>query len=240
MTDPGPSTEDIPLSRSAKARSAALVTVVSGDAYIDYARRMFETADRFFKPTERVELVMMDGPSGWPAATMMRYHVLSDNLPNTDFVFLIDADMRFEAEVGEEALPEGRFGLTATQHPGYVGKPRHELPYETRVESLCWVPEDAGAIYYCGGFIGGTRKAMLHLCDSVTLKIDFDLENGLTPAWHDESAVNSHLVAHPPSVTLPPSYCHPDDSSWYETWWPKRFERRIVAIDKSAEERGER
>ena len=64
--------------------STALVCVVSGASYVEFARQMFLSAEEHFHPTENVEFVMLDGEEGWPAATMCRYEVLSRHLPRAN------------------------------------------------------------------------------------------------------------------------------------------------------------
>ena len=49
---------------------------------------------------------------------MYRYHAILERAGEDEYLFLIDADMLFEGDVGEEILGE----LVATLHPGYVGK----------------------------------------------------------------------------------------------------------------------
>jgi len=219
------------------SQSCALVTVTSGVLYNRFARDLFFSARQHFRPTESVTFVQLNGREGWPAATMYRPHAAHANLPKTDFVYLIDADMRFEATVGPEILPE-HGGITATLHPGFVGKPGHELPFERNPESACYVRD--GTTYFCGGFYGGSRKAMRRHLYEMILCIDVDRERGYTPVWHDESAHNRVLHCDPPEVMLDPSYCHPDSSEWYRSWWPHQYERKLVALDKTTAERGER
>lgn len=218
--------------------NTTLVVVVNGSAYESFADDLFESAQQFFKPTEKVHCLMLGGRSGWPDATMYRYHSLINNMPNTAYVFLSDADMLFEQRVGPEILP--KHGITATLHPGYVVTPPAALPYETRVESSARVLDHQKDRYFCGGFVGGTRQHMLNLAKSVARIIDTDVANGVTPRWHDESALNKVLARKPPELTLSPAYCHPSDSSWYETFWPESYERKLVAIDKNSETRGQR
>jgi hypothetical protein len=182
---------------------------------------------------------MLKGRPGWPDATMYRYHALRDNYPNSDYVFLSDADMRFEAPVGPEILPDT--GLVATLHPGYVTTPRNSLPYETREKMETRVLPDRGGRYFCGGFVGGTRLAMNYLSCHIANAIDHDVDVlGQIPVWHDESALNQALSYAGPRLALSPSYCYPDDDSYYRSIWPEEYERKLVALDKTAETRGVR
>lgn len=218
--------------------STALVTVVSGSAYEAFSDDLFRSASEFFHPTKDVEFVMLNGLSGWPDATMYRHHFLAVNMPETDYVFLSDADMVFESKVGSEILPKE--GTTATLHPGYIGKSNEELPLERNPDSCAYVSMNEGDTYFCGGFIGGTREAMLRLSVEISLIINTDVNRDICPIWHDESALNRVLINHPPEIILSPAYCHPMDSSYYETIWPEKFSRKLVALDKTQSVRGDR
>lgn len=220
--------------------TTALVTVVSGAAYEAYAEAMFESAREHFHPTEDVLFVTLPGRKGWPDATMYRPKILSEQMPDTDYVFLIDADMVLVAPVGSEVLPPFGYGITATLHPGYVGATLEALPFERRVESACYVGLNDGDTYFCGGFYGGDQRSMEMLTHKVAWLIDRDAKAGVTPTWHDESSLNRALASWSPKCVLSPSYCYPNDDAWYRTFWPETYERRIVAVDKTQAERGDR
>lgn len=209
-----------------------LVTVVVGEAYERYAEQLFVSAHEHFQVP--LETVMLAGRPGWPNATLYRYHAIREHAEelNGDYVFLCDADMRFEAPVREEILSE----LVATQHPGYVG--RRDLPYEDRPESVACVTR--GTTYYAGGFVGGEREDFLNLSSWMESLIDEDAGHGLVARWHDESYLNRLLASSPPSLTLTPAYCHPDDNSAYLSIWPEIYERKLVALDKDATVRANR
>ena len=78
------------------------------------------------------------------------------------------------------------------------------------------------------------------LCAQVDAIVQHDRGLGGWPKWHDESALNAVLANDPPAVTLDPAYCFPDDDAWYRSFWREPYERRIVALDKTQAERGER
>jgi histo-blood group ABO system transferase len=206
---------------------ACLISVVSGKVYEDYAEQLFESAHRHLRLAHIT--VQLPGYHGWPDATLYRYHTVLDYADGltADYLFLIDADMRFEADVGEEIL--GR--LTATQHPGYVNG--EKPPYEDRPESAACVRK--GRCYYAGGFVGGERQWFLAMAQKIVWQIDQDISNGILARWHDESHLNRVLAAAPPEVTLSPAYCMPYDASGYP--WLKGTERKLVALDKTPAER---
>lgn len=211
-----------------------LVCVVNGEIYEHFAMALFQTGLEFFHPTEEVEYMLIPGSSGWPNATMHRWHHLLKAMPAGDYVFMSDADMLFEGDVGDEILPE--HGITATQHPGYVGITPNDLPYERRMGSHSCI-HAGGRHYYCGGFVGGTREAMVALATKIARKIDLDTIVGITPVWHDESALNRCLLSAPPMKVLSPAYCYPDQDAYYKSIWPEPYERKLVAIDKTPEQR---
>lgn len=212
-----------------------LVCVVNGEIYEKFAEDLFRSAEEFFHPTEEVDCLMLMGEySSWPEATMYRWHALRDAMPEGNYVFLSDADMLFESEVGPEILVE--HGIVATQHPGYVGNDPIYLPYERRMGSHCCV-HSGGHRYYCGGFVGGTRVAMFRLAQKICSKIDLDAKVGITPVWHDESALNRVLISDPPMKALSPAYCYPDNDNYYRSIWPEVYQRKLVALDKTEEQR---
>lgn len=213
-----------------------LIAVVNGDQYEKWAEDLFSSADHYFRPTSEVEFLMLPGRPGWPDATMRRPTVLLERFPDSDYVFLCDADMLFVGWVGPNILPR-KPGLVATQHPGYVETPSELLPFERRRESACFVDFDAGHDYYCGGFWGGSHDWVWRLCSSIDILIDVDEAQGITPIWHDESALNKVLTVTPPETTLTPSYCHPDNDSYYKTIWKVEYDRKLVAIDKTPAQR---
>jgi hypothetical protein len=220
----------------------ALITVVTGDAYVAYSDALFDSAREFFKPTEHVDFIRLDGREGWPAATMFRWEVCLENwayLERYDALWLSDADMLFEGTVGAEVIPPTS-GTVATLHPGYVGKHHLELPYEQRPESSCYIVPAEGDVYYAGGFAGGDREGFHWLASRIRSTITSDVVRGITPRFHDESALNKVLGVTAPDVTLDPSMCHPDSDDYYLSFWPEPYPRLLVALDKTQDERGER
>lgn len=213
--------------------AVALVTVVSGRAYEQFARQLFVSANEFFKPQHDTELIMLPGREGWPAATLYRYHILREADLAHDYIYLVDADMKFVAHVGDEMLGK----LVGTLHPGYVNVIPKILPFEDRVESAAWM---RGTRYFCGGFVGGERDAFHGLAEEIIDLIEEDGRKGIIARWHDESYLNRAFCSFPPNVILSPSYCYPDDDRAYLRHWPERYERKLVALDKTAAERGDR
>lgn len=216
-----------------------LITVVSGEAYERYAHALRVSARDYFLPGHDVQFFMLAGRDGWPAATLYRYHVILDHrrwLKDFDYLYLCDADMRFEDTVSDEILGT----LVATIHPGYVTTPRDRLPFETNPASRAYLPRTFGRRYYAGGFIGGEREAFLWLADLMAEQIDEDKRNGVLATWHDESHLNAVLARRWPDIELSPAYAHPDQDDYYLSIWPEAYERKLVALDKTADERSGR
>lgn len=216
-----------------------LITVATAGAYRDQANTMITSAYMHFRPSETVQPLVLPGiPGPWPTATITRPKVILDNwnLVEGDHVYCIDADMRFDSHVGDEILGE----LVATQHPGYVGHDPNTLPYERDAHSACCIPIGSGERYYAGGFYGGSWGAVFDLLSSMEAMISLDLERVGSIRWNDESALNACLFEEPPTLILPPAYCCPDNDAHYRSWWPEQYERKIVALDKTPEQRGER
>lgn len=218
--------------------SLDLIAVVSGAAYERYADDLFVSAREHLQPRCDVRMVMLAGKPGWPDATLYRYHAIVEHVDSLrgDWLFLCDADMRFEEAVGDEILGD----LVATLHPGYVARGFADLPFETRPESAAYVYRRRGNRYYAGGFVGGTRAAFFDLAVSIAQRIDEDDKRGIVARWHDESHLNRVLTVTPPTLTLSPAFCHPDDDRAYLATWPERYPRKLVALDKSPAERGSR
>ena len=158
---------------------------------------------------------------GWPYDTMMRFEIYNNNrsaFANMDYVFALDADMRFVDTVGSEILAD----LVGTQHPGFVNK---RGSYETNPRSLAFIKPNEGSIYFAGGFYGGSRDSFLKLCEEANRRIHIDLNNGIIPVWHDESHLNRYFIDHPPSKILTPSYCYPESLKL-------PYKKRLLALDK--------
>lgn len=163
---------------------------------------------------------------GWPGATLYRHSFVLGlaglfEEQNYDYVFMVDADMRFVAPVGDEILSD----LVGTIHPGFWNKPRSQFTYEDRPESRAYIPHGSGEKYYAGGFQGGRTATYLAACREIARRIDADEDRGITAVWHDESHWNRYLFENPPTLELDPGYCYPES-------WDLPFGRKLLALDK--------
>lgn len=171
-------------------------------------------------PRENV-VVTPQARLGWPFDTLKRYHVYYQHrklYANEDYLFAIDADMLFHAEVDDEILGD----LVATMHPGFVGC---RGSYETNPSSLACIYPNEGQYYFAGGFYGGARKSFLKAIKTNINNIDNDYARGIIAVWHDESHWNRYCVDHPPAVVLSPAYCRPAK-------WELPYEMKIEPLDK--------
>lgn len=220
--------------------SVSLCVVVGGDIYQRYAEHLRISFYKYFFPTtQQAHFFIIPGEEGWPNGTMYRWHRLLENMPDTEYVFLCDADMRFEATVGGEIISDG---VTLTFHPGFVGSLAHDLPFESRPQSSCYVPLEDRTFYFCGGFAGGKTKEVKRFANEIVKRIDDDVSRGIVPMWHDESALNKVANMWPDKINiLDPSYCYPDNDIYYRTCvWRKTYKRKLVALDKEPHERASR
>ena len=235
----------------------ALVLIATGDYYRAAARRLIETSRKYFVPhdvilfTDRpsvnkgdtewpVKKVVQTEALGYPRATLMRYHtVLTEKrlLSEYDYIFYSDVDMLFVGEVQEIDIFSD--GITATEHPGYVGLAGTP---ETDPRSAAFCPRVR--TYFCGGFNGGTSTAYLAMAETIRLGVDADDLKGVMAIWHDESHLNRYLFNNPPAKILSPAYCFPQDEyespggSYAKIW--KRARRQPGAPKLIALEKGKR
>jgi histo-blood group ABO system transferase len=199
--------------------------IVATGKYIQFVQQLIESADLYFLPNHDVTyFVFTDGEPeshknmikiphkklGWPYDTMMRleaYHRAAEQLAEMDYLFALDADMRFVDTVGDEILGE-RVG---TLHPGFFNKPRAHFTYESKnLDSTAYIRPDEGKHYFAGGFWGGNRTEFLELCRVCVENIYTDLATAFIAEWHDESHLNRYFIDHNPTVILSPSYCYPE------------------------------
>lgn len=220
-----------------KKYKIGLCTVATG-RYDIFAREMIESARPFFcKNHEVTYFVFTDGyipeakdvvvvhqeHQGWPFATLKRFHIYDKNralFADMDYLFAIDADMRFAAPVGDEIL--GKKAGVARD----VGK---HLTYEGKKRSRAYVNKKKAKHYFAGAFYGGTRSEFLKLVHKLKKRVDLDLKDNYIAIWHDESHLNRYFFDHPPEVCLNTSYCYFEN-------WDLPYEQKIIAMDKSLRE----
>jgi histo-blood group ABO system transferase len=204
--------------------------------YINFVAPLIETADTYFCTHHKVTyFVFTDGippqhprlvkiphvQMGWPYDSMMRFHTYykhKEKLAQMDYLFAIDADMLFNAEIGDEILGE-RVGV---RHPQFLFE---RGIYETSPLSTACIHRSEGKFYFAGGFYGGTREEFFKLLRSTIQSIDTDLARGFVAVFNDESHLNRYFIDNPPTIALSPAYCHFEN-------WKSPYTKKILALDK--------
>lgn len=164
---------------------------------------------------------------GWPYDTLMRFKMfdsIKDRLRAFDYIFFINANMRFLVKIEEDFLPLDE-GLIAVKHPGFFNKLRAEFTYETNPASLAFIDSKEGENYFMGGFNGGKADEYLQLINTLRQNVQADLENGIIALWHDESHLNKYLLNKKVKI-MNPAYGYPEG-------WQLPFEKKVIILDKT-------
>lgn len=230
----------------------ALIVIATGETYRRNAKNLIASAKQFFVPHDIV--MFTDAPDdfqvaikiprvhlGYPRATLTRYQAIWSAraiLSTYDHIFYSDADMLFVAPVtGDEIFSDG---ITATEHPGYVGL--GGTP-DKNTRSSAYLP--SVRTYFCGGFNGGTSAAFLRMAEAIDMAVNADDRKGVVALWHDESHLNRYLHDHPPARILSPSFCYPQGeyeigkgSGYYGQIWSRAGRTgivpKLIALEKGA------
>lgn len=169
----------------------------------------------------------------WPMPTLKRYNYFikeKDFISQFDYCYYFDVDMRISNKVGDEILGD----LVATQHPYQTFYPKEQRTYDRNSNSLAYVPfGEEGEEYYAGGFNGGSTQEFLKMSEVIAERVNKDLEKQVIALWHDESHMNRYLIDNPPTVSLTPSYCFPEEQ-FQNIDYP--FLAKIVALSKNHNE----
>lgn len=189
------------------------ILLISIGKYNVFFNDIYESSENFFLTNhKKTYYVFTDGDIintsnvkkiyqenlGWPNNTMMRFEMFNkihEQLSKEDYLFFLNVNMLFVDSVGDEILPknENNF-LMGVNHPGYYNKEINQFPYERRDESNFKIPYNSGTHYYQGCFNGGSSEKFLEMSFILSKKINNDLENGIIPVYHDESALNWYYV----------------------------------------------
>jgi hypothetical protein len=151
---------------------------------------------------------------GWPNNTMKRFEMFNsiyEKLSKEDYLFFFNANMLFVDYVSDEVIPKKKDNfLIGVHHPGYYNKNIDEYPYERRNESSLKIPFGHGKYYYQGCFNGGSSEKFLEMSYILANKINEDLKNGITPIYHDESAINWYFLKKNP-LLMNCGYAYPSN-----------------------------
>lgn len=237
----------------------AVVTICLNQPYWPYLGAMIDSAKKFFLKGHEVDYftwsdmpqenapckVFTTEPFPWPEPTLKRYHLFLQQealLSEYDFIFYIDADMKFVSRVGDEVLGDG---LTGAQHPMYAMNVHHIPPYEPDKDSTAYIPRPGRVIpyngskrleplYWAGGFQGGRADDFIKAMKVMKRNIDIDFANNHVSIWNDESHWNRYLFDNPPSITLSPSYVYPDslNKAYYQKIWGRNYVPKLITLTK--------
>jgi len=230
--------------------------------YIQYVPQFIESALKFFFNTEegfRHITIFTDAseetmrswessvvtcvtiPSyGFPHATMLRYSIFSEHaeyLRPYDYTFYADVDSKFVSHVGNgdmlaEVITHSQCKYYVVAHPGFWDSGKGS--WESRPASLCHVPDGRKLPYVAGGFLGAPTTDFLNLSEVCSALINGDLRKGITPTWHDESALNKFVSCiDDHCIILPPAYVYPEERPAWFTWTGTA---KILALKKNHEE----
>lgn len=196
-----------------------------------HALHYFVFTDRtldLFNQCERIH-VIPQSQLNWPLAVLSKFRIILGatlDLQEMDFLFMVNANVMFKVDVGEEIIPEEDTNwLIGVQHPYFYDKTRNEFPYERSPESTACIAMEDGSVYYAAGFAGGRTGEWLRLCTTLHRNTEIDYSKGIIAIWHDESHLNRYFLENPPR-TLTPAYIYPEGEEY-------PFEQKIVVFDKT-------
>ena len=168
----------------------------------------------------------------FPYPTLHRFHFFNEYFDkiDTDQLVYIDADTLITDNIGTEILNP----ITVTQHCGFVGR---YGTFENRLNSKSYVSRLEAKNYFGGGFYSFSRDEFYKMMTYCKEIIDVDSSRGITPIWHDESAMNKYMTTTIPSVVLSPSYHYPENNQGiYSSWGNYKFSCKILLLDKNHKE----
>lgn len=204
------------------AYKVGLLVVATGK-YKIFVPELVATAKQYFLPEHEVTyfiftdatdlnsqpnmIIIPTEKKQWPYSSMMRSEIYwnhRDALMDYDYVYAIDADIRFADFVGDEILSE----RVATQHPGYVNKIG---TFETNSNSkACVYHHERSKPYVTGAFYGGSLEGFVAITEKMVNNIRTDFNNGVMAVWHDESHLNRCFIDLLPTKLLSPEYYYPE------------------------------
>lgn len=229
--------------------------IMATGKYIEFAQELIKSADKFFLTNhKKTYFVFTDSHQdsynrlsssgnkihyisqtrlGWPYDAMMRPAIYLQHFKSyqsCQYLFSIDADMKFVAPVGSEILSN----RVAVMHPGFP--PAKRGSYEERPNSTAYIDKNEGVQYFAAGFYGGIYQEFYKICQDISANIQRDLDNNIIAIWHDESHLNRWFITNKPSLILNPSYCYPENAPTMDKRiWPylSQFQPKLLALKKN-------
>jgi hypothetical protein len=238
----------------------AIVAICLNEPYWPFISEMIASARKFLLKGHDIDFLLWTDmpqdtkvdatifptePFQWPMPTLHRYHLFlrqEEKLREYDYIYYIDADMKFVARVGDEILGN----LVAAPHPGYFIRKEYIPPYEPNDKSEAFIPRPGRVVdengkkrfmpfYAAGGFQGGRSDKFIEAMKAMKDMIDKDFsQNSYIPIWNDESVWNAYLFKNPPTVYLTPSYIYPDSliQNYYIPLWGRNYVPRLITLTK--------
>jgi len=132
----------------------AIVAICLNQPYWPFISNMIESARKFLLKGHDVDFILWTDmppetkidakiiptePFEWPLPTLYRYHLFlreEELLKTYDFLYYVDADMKFVSRVGDEILGN----LVGAQHPMYAIRTNYIPPYEPNSKSASYIP----------------------------------------------------------------------------------------------------
>ena len=232
----------------------SILTIATGK-YISFIPRLIESCEEnflrgvdkeyyIFTDCEDHDLLSRDNlffvkqeKLGWPYDTMMRFHMflgIEKLIKKSDYCFFMNANLEILEAVEEEILPKLE-NFVAVKHPGFFTLDKSYMPFESNANSNFFVPMKKREMYYQGCFNGGKTKDWLKLCRLLSKKIDSDLNKGIVPIWHDESAINWYFNSLKKPLELEPVYSLPEQI--YRKEFAKSVEFNMHSYDSLENEK---
>lgn len=238
----------------------AVVCICLNQRYWEYLPPMIESARKFLlkghdvdfiawtdmPPETKIDATIIPTePFEWPLPTLHRYSLFlreEELLSQYDFIYYIDADMKFVSRVGDEILGD----LVGAVHPMYYIRKEYVPPYEPNSISTAYIPRTGRVVtkggqkrfeplYFAGGFQGGRADTFIKAMKVMKERIDEDFaKNNYIAVWNDESHWNRYCFENTPDVVLNPSYVYPDSliRDYYTKAWGRNFVPKLITITK--------
>lgn len=234
------------------------ILLIATAKYIQFVDQMLASIKKHIKFPHRV-ILLTDQVNGredcteyyiahepFPYITLFRYHYFTQIKDLSEYVFYVDVDARFVADVGEEILGD----LVAVRHCGFYFA--RYFPHEENPRSPLYGYKFKR--YYGGGLVGGKREEFLKMGAWCVEKIDEALDLGLVPETtsqryshnkdvalrhHDETCLNSYLSFNPPTLELSPEFHFPENFEYFRVnCWRGQvpWEPKLLLLEKNHEE----